>query len=85
MPLGDLEAKYQAFGWNVTTIDGHDMAAIQESLRWADENTGPTMIIANTILGKGVSFMENDWSYHDWKGKPEEADKGIAELQANVA
>ena len=83
MPLGDLEAKYRAFDWSVMTIDGHDMQSIQDALDWADKNTKPTMIIAKTILGKGVSFMEDKWQYHDWHGKPEEAEKGIAELRAN--
>jgi len=41
------------------------------------------MIIANTVLGKGVDFMEGKWEYHDWKGKPEEAASGIAQLRGD--
>lgn len=52
MPLGDLERKYQAFGWDVICIDGHDMSAILNALDQADKNTLPTMIIAQTVLGK---------------------------------
>lgn len=61
-------------------IDGHNMTEILESLSWADASTKPSMIIAHTTLGKGVSFMENNWAYHDWVGKPGDAEKALAEL-----
>jgi transketolase len=61
-PVAD---KYKAFGWNVIEIDGHDMVQILESFRLARECKGrPTVIIANTIKGKGVSFMENQAGWH---------------------
>ena len=52
MPLGDLEAKYQAFGWNTRVIDGHDISEILSALAWTDETSGPCVIIANTTPGK---------------------------------
>lgn len=63
---GEIRAKYEAFGWNVLEVDGHDMRDILEALDKADERTGrPTVIIAHTIKGKGLSFAENVVSYHN--------------------
>ncbi len=81
MPMGDLAQKYRDFGWEVREIDGHDFTQILDTLSWADTNEKPTMIVARTILGKGVSFMENNWAYHDWTGKPGDAEKALLELQ----
>ena len=64
-PLGD---KLSTFRWNVIEIDGHDTDAIAEAYRnFIKEQERPTAIIANTIKGKGVSFMENNifWHYHN--------------------
>lgn len=65
MSNGDLQAKFSSFGWQAETIDGHDMQQILDALAraraWQD---GPYAIIANTVKGKGVSFMENNVSYH---------------------
>lgn len=80
MPLGNLVEKYHAFGWEVREIDGHNFIEILEALQWADKNEKPTMIVARTILGKWVSFMENNWAYHDWAGKPGDGEKALAEL-----
>ena len=80
MPLGNLADKYHTFGWEVREIDGHDFAQIPEARSWADTNTKPSFIIAHTTLGKGVSFMENNWAYHDWAGKPGDAEKALTEL-----
>lgn len=82
MPLGDLAQKYASFGWDVREINGHDFIEIMDTLAWADACTKPAMIIAHTTLGKGVSFMENNWAYHDWAGKPGDAEKALAELNA---
>lgn len=65
LELEDLGAKWRAFGWHVVTVDGHDHPALQAAL--ADtRNPGhkPTAVIANTVKGKGVSFMENDILWH---------------------
>ena len=57
--LGDLEAKLRAFGWHVSRVDGHDVAAIERTFRSLDDiNDRPKVIIADTVKGKGVSFME---------------------------
>ena len=58
-PLGDLEAKLKAFGWHVSRVDGHDVAALEKTFRALDAVTDrPKVIIADTVKGKGVSFME---------------------------
>lgn len=80
MPLGDLAEKYRTFGWDVREIDGHDWTQILEALSWADACEKPAMIVAHTKLGKGVSFMENNWAYHDWTGKPGDYEKAFEEL-----
>lgn len=60
-----LEEKFRAFGWRVKVVDGHDVAAMTEVLRAIPFETGkPNMVIANTVKGKGVSFMENDCTWH---------------------
>jgi transketolase len=69
-PLGD---KWRAFGWNVIEINGHDMRQILDGCEKATQVTGkPTMIIAHTIKGKGVSFMEGAVAFH---GKAPNADE----------
>jgi len=73
MPLGELAAKYIRFGWTVTTVDGHDYFALEKAIKKAKASTiYPACIIANTTLGKGISFMENDYHYHDVKNLSEE-------------
>lgn len=68
MPLEPLAKKWESFNWQVRTIDGHDIGQIMDGIRWAEQNNvGPSVIIANTVKGKGVSFMENS---HVWHGKP---------------
>lgn len=75
-PIGD---KFRAFGWNVLEIDGHDMAAIVAALDKADESKGkPTVIVAKTVKGKGVSFFENKASYHGVPPSDEELPKALA-------
>jgi len=83
MPLEPLKAKYESFGWNVIEINGHDIyqiySAIAES--WAIFEK-PTVIIAHTISGKGVSFMEKDYFWHSRSFKPGEAEKALKELRS---
>lgn len=67
MPLDDLAAKYIRFGWTVTIVDGHDFHQICRALENATPQGYPNCIIANTILGKGISFMHYDYHYHDIK------------------
>ena len=73
--------KFEAFGWNVITIDGHDMEAIASAYQKAKECKGkPTMIIAKTIKGKGVSFMENNYAWHGVAPSDEELEIALKEL-----
>ena len=73
MPLEELAAKYLRFGWTVTTVDGHNFSALDKALKTAKSSTiYPACIIAQTILGKGISFMENNFEYHDVKQLPED-------------
>ena len=65
MPEGDLKAKFEAFGWQVLTCDGHNVADLYDSLQKAKTITGkPVVIIAKTVKGKGVSFMEGQNAWH---------------------
>lgn len=67
MPLGNLAAKYIQFGWTVTTVDGHNFNEIIKALNNTKNSDYPNCIIAKTTIGKGISFMENDFKYHDIK------------------
>lgn len=82
LPLEVLRLKYESFNWNVFEIDGHDMQAYVQAVKKASEVKGkPTCIIAHTIPGKNVSFMENDYLWHGKAPNKEEAAKATAELQ----
>ena len=60
-----IDTKFEAFGWNCMHVDGHDFDAIQQALTFAKRCSGkPTMILAHTIKGKGISFMENNAEWH---------------------
>lgn len=78
--LDPLDEKIKAFGWNVIEIDGHDIQAIYDAIETAKKNTSPTVIIANTIKGRGVSFMENNAGWHGKAPKKEEYEKAMQEL-----
>jgi len=80
MRLGNLAAKWESFGWSVIEIDGHDMAEVVDSLHWSREIGRPTAIIAHTVKGKGVSFMEDDPSFHGKAPNDSEYRKAMAEL-----
>lgn len=84
--LGQLGPKFAAFEWNVIEIDGHDYPQIQEALkqadRYAETTDRPTAIIANTVKGKGVSFMENQAGWHGKAPNEEQYKMAHAELVA---
>ncbi|MFA6907510.1 MAG: transketolase [Candidatus Micrarchaeia archaeon] len=83
MPLGDMAEKYRAFGWHAIEADGHDYAALMRALEGARAAKGkPTMIIARTVPGRGVSFAENNYKWHGVTPKKEEAQKALEELEA---
>lgn len=64
LELEDFASKWRSFGWNVREVDGHDHAALREALSRAGNSGKPTAVIADTVKGKGVSFMENDILWH---------------------
>ncbi len=82
----DVSEKFKAFGWNVLQINGHDIVEIYEAVQEAKAYKGkPTMIVAATHKGKGVSFMEDDYSWHGSAPKKELRDKAIEEIKAEMA
>ena len=86
MDIDPIDEKYRAFGWHAITADGHDYDAIMRALLEARATKGkPTMIIAKTTPGKGVSFCENNYKWHGVAPKPEEAAKALDELGAERA
>lgn len=81
MNLGSIVDKFKAFGWNVIEIDGHDFDQIFAALDIAKSTVKkPTMIIAKTIKGKGISFMENQAGWHGTAPSDEELEKALLEL-----
>lgn len=85
MPSAPLDKKFEAFNWNVITIDGHDFAQILDALAKAKECRGkPTMIVMKTVKGKGVSFMENQVGWHGKAPNDEQFAAAKAELEAVI-
>jgi transketolase len=90
--LGDLEAKLAAFGWHVERVDGHDAAALQATFRRLDAVKGrPKIVVADTVKGKGISFMEGPampagqlYMYHSGAPNEDEYARGSAELIAST-
>ena len=89
--LGDLVAKFTAFGWRALRCDGHDMAALAAALKEAKSSDRPTVIIADTIKGRGVSFMEGPamevgglYRFHSGAPSPADYAAGAAELIARA-
>ncbi len=81
MNVEPLAEKYAAFGWNVISVDGHDIAQLLDAFTQARATTGrPTVILAATVKGKGVSFMENQASWHGTAPKKEQLDQALNEL-----
>ena len=81
MTVAPVVEKFQAFGWNVIQIDGHDFEQILDAFKQARACKGkPTMIVAETIKGKGVSFMENNAGWHGKAPDEEQTKQALAEL-----
>lgn len=81
MAIDPLKDKWVAFGWNVIEIDGHDFSQIKMALDLADRwQSGPTVIIANTIMGKGVKSIENDYHWHGKVPSKEQLEDFLDEL-----
>ncbi len=86
MPSEPLDKKFEAFNWNVIQVDGHDIAAVAAAFEAAKKGKGkPTVILARTVKGKGVSFMEGDAGWHGKAPNAEQYEKAhaakIAELE----
>ena len=83
MALDPLAAKWEAFGWHAQEIDGHSFEAIEAALKAARaETVRPSVIVAHTVKGKGVSFMEDDNNWHYRTPNAEELAAALAELEA---
>lgn len=81
MPMGDIPAKFKAFGWNCIEIDGHDLDAVYDAFETAKTVKGvPTIILAHTVKGKGVSFMEGKNAWHGKAIGDEDYAKAMEEL-----
>ncbi|MDG1539871.1 MAG: transketolase [Candidatus Poseidonia sp.] len=84
MRMFDIPAKWRAFGWNVMEIDGHDMEEIVEGLEFlAQSNDGPSILIAQTVKGKGISYMEDNPSFHG--AAPNEEQYALAMKELGVS
>ena len=82
MELEPFRAKWLGFGWHVIEVNGHDIAALQRAFAEAASTQGtPTVIIAHTVKGKGVSFMENNPKYHGTAPTPQEVEIAMKELE----
>ena len=82
MPSEPLDQKFAAFGWNVLKVDGHDYEAIAMALeRAAAEKGAPTVILARTVKGKGVSFMEDDSAWHGAAPNVQQLEQAIKDIE----
>jgi transketolase len=85
LDMGDLEAKFSSFGFTVMPVDGHDVEALCTVIDKAKANKGkPVMILANTIKGRGVSFMEGKWQWHGKTPDEEQFKAAFGELEKNL-
>jgi transketolase len=81
MALEPFMEKWRSFGWSVSQVDGHDVSAVIESLRAAQRVVGkPSVVIAHTLKGKGVSFVEADYTFHGRALTPEQATRAREEI-----
>lgn len=85
MPIEPIADKWKSFGWNVVEVDGHDLAALPKAFAEARAHaergeTAPTFVLARTVKGKGVSFMEGQISWHGVAPKPDEAKRAKEEI-----
>tara|TARA_B100000767_G_scaffold115582_2_gene110291 strand:+ start:951 stop:1772 length:822 start_codon:yes stop_codon:yes gene_type:complete len=81
MRMFDIPAKWKAFGWTVKEIDGHNMSEISEGLDFLEQtNDGPAILIAHTIKGAGISYMENNPSFHGAAPNDEQYHQAMVEL-----
>jgi len=84
MDIRPLDAKWKSFGWHVICVDGHDNDALLEAYDQAEQLEGPVVLIATTIKGKGVSFMEGDAGWHGKAPNDSELEQAIKELGGDL-
>lgn len=87
--IGEMKKKWEAFGWNVIEVkEGNEMESVVKSLReakiMAKETEKPVMIIMETVMGKGVDFMEGTCAWHGKAPKPEQAEQALAQLDETI-
>lgn len=81
-----VDEKFMAFGWNVITVDAHDLEALREAIDSAKACKGkPTVVICKSVKGKGVSFMENEAGWHGMAPNAEQYETAVAEIDAKIA
>lgn len=88
LDLGDLRAKWEAFGWEVLDMEGNNMETVLEGLANAKSKTGqgkPVMILMKTKMGSGVDFMEDDHGWHGVAPNDEQLDKALAQLDSTLS
>lgn len=81
LDLEPFAAKWESMGWAVREIDGHDLVQVVQGLEWAIAESGPACVIAHTVKGKGVSFMEGENAYHGVAPTDEELARALGELE----
>jgi len=84
MPLGDLESKISAFGLNTVKCDGHDVDSLLDGFRQCAASCAPSALIASTVKGKGVSFMEGRSEWHGRKIERDQYESALNELRENM-
>lgn len=83
--MGPVAARWESFGWHTREVDGHDMTQLCDALDWAEADTeAPCAIIAHTVKGKGVSFLEGRPEFHNAALTPEQITAALAELEATL-
>ncbi len=86
MALEPLREKWRSFGWSDYEIDGHDMTQVVDALEEARMVKGkPTVIVAQTVKGKGVSFMEDKPEWHGKAPSPEQTEAALREIKEGIA
>lgn len=81
MPMGDHAAKWASFGWNVAAADGHSLTELEKQLDFLErDQRRPSVLLCNTVKGKGVSFMENSPEWHHKRITPNDLEKALEEL-----
>jgi transketolase len=85
--MGSLQAKFESFGFEAVNVDGHDEAALQDAIAslWASSSTAPKALIARTVKGKGVPFMENNNMWHYTRLNPDTFAQALAAVEGDLA